>query len=289
VDSRVSEISRRLRSRADAINGALWFMPEAQEGYPSLGIAAGSASLAGRAACLGRVPGKVAAALFVPINPARVAAAVDEAWRATDPATLLAERRQAVQRYLGEVLGGALGTPIAGLDRAVHVLRRVFPELPIEGHPVFAGLMALDWPGQLLGDLAYACEAIRERRGDSHRNAWNAAGLDPVEINVLTEPWRGVEIGSVTTVAMGWSADACAAAAERLRERGLLAGDQLTEEGQRLRDEIELATDRQEGPLVAAVGDDVDELFDLLAGWARAVVAAAAGNWRPPSRPAPPT
>jgi hypothetical protein len=48
-----------------------------------------------------------------------------------------------------------------------------------------------------------------------------------------------------------------------------------TEAGRRLRDDVELATDRQERALVEALGDDVDELFGLLAPWARAVVAGA--------------
>ncbi|HKF91585.1 MAG TPA: hypothetical protein VKC52_08950 [Acidimicrobiia bacterium] len=65
---RIAEVSRRLRSRADAILGAVWFMP--QDGLPGL---------AARVACMGRVPGRVAAAVFAPQHPERVAAAVDEA------------------------------------------------------------------------------------------------------------------------------------------------------------------------------------------------------------------
>ena len=60
----------------------------------------------------------------------------------------------------------------------------------------------------------------------------------------------------------------------RLEARGLLDGGQLTEEGRAVRDAIELATDRQERPAVEALGDDVDELFALLAPWARAVMDA---------------
>ena len=72
---RTAEISRRLRSRADAILGAVWFMP--QHDVPSL---------AARIACVGRVPGAVAAALFAPQHPVHVAAAVDDAWRDHEPA-----------------------------------------------------------------------------------------------------------------------------------------------------------------------------------------------------------
>jgi hypothetical protein len=75
---RIAEVSRRLRSRADAILGAVWFMP--QHDLPSL---------AARIACVGRVPGAVAAALFAPQHPVHVAAAVDDAWRDHEPAELL--------------------------------------------------------------------------------------------------------------------------------------------------------------------------------------------------------
>src|SRR5262249_59688819 len=77
---RLAEVSRRLRSRADAILGAVWFMP--QDDLPAL---------AARIACVGRVPGRVAAALLAPQHPGRVAAAGGDAWRDHDPA----ERRTA--------------------------------------------------------------------------------------------------------------------------------------------------------------------------------------------------
>ena len=134
---RTAEVSRRLRSRADAILGAVWFMP--QDGLPAL---------AARAACMGRVPGRVAAALFAPQHPERVTTAVDEAWRDHEP--------------------GAL------------------------------------------------------------------------------------------------------------RDRGLVDGDgALTDDGREYREDIERATDLQEADVVEALGEDVDELFELMAPWARTVVAAA--------------
>ena len=91
---RLAEVSRRLRSRADAILGAVWFMP--QDGLPAL---------AARVACLGRVPGRVAAALFAPQHPERVATAVDGAWRDHDPGQLLAARRSGATAYLARALG----------------------------------------------------------------------------------------------------------------------------------------------------------------------------------------
>jgi hypothetical protein len=120
---------------------------------------------------------------------------------------------------------------------------------------------------------------VRERRGDSHRNAWVSAGFDPVEINVLTELWRGVPVGSVTTNQMGWSADDCESALARLAGAGLLDGADLTAKGKAVRDEIESATDRQEAVPAEILGTDAEELFTLLDPWARAVVTSGPRPW----------
>jgi hypothetical protein len=49
----------------------------------------------------------------------------------------------------------------------------------------------------------------------------------------------------------------------------------LTDDGREYREGIERATDLQEADVVEALGDDVDELFELMAPWARVVVASA--------------
>ena len=117
-----------------------------------------------------------------------------------------------------------------------------------------------------------ACERIRERRHESHRNAWTAAGLDPCELCVLTDLWRGPLISSVSS---SWSPADQDAARERIRARGLVDGDEISEDGRAMRDEIEVATDRQECEVVAALGDDADELLALLTPWSTAAVAWA--------------
>lgn len=280
TDARVSEVSRRLRSRADGILAAVWFMPEAATGFADLGLSPAASSLGSRAAALGRVPGAVAAAVLAPLCPRRSAAAIDEAWRHTDPETLLAARRRAATAHLERVLGAEP----PGVERAVARLRPVVDAAPTEGHPLFAGLRSLPWPGTPLGDLWRACDLVRERRGGSHLNAWLAAGLDPVELLLLTEQWRTKpNPGSAGPAGMGWSEAEAAAGRERLRARRLLDRDhRITDTGSQLRDEVELATDHQERPLVQALGEDVDELFELLAPWARAVVASAGADFSRP-------
>jgi hypothetical protein len=117
---------------------------------------------------------------------------------------------------------------------------------------------------------------VREHRGDSHVAAWQAADLDGVEINLLSEAWRDLPAGSVAAGQMGWSPDDVAAAAHRLADRALLVDGELTAGGRALREEIETATDRQERPILAALDDALGEILDLLTPWARAVMAVGA-------------
>jgi hypothetical protein len=118
---------------------------------------------------------------------------------------------------------------------------------------------------------------VRERRGDSHRNAWVAAGLSPVEIQLLTERWRTSDNpGSTTAEQLGYPAEEIAAALDGFRTCGLVDVDGgLTDAGREHREEIERVTDAQEVAVVDALGDEVDELFDLMSPWARAVVDVA--------------
>jgi hypothetical protein len=266
-DARVSEVSRRLRARADVILGVVWYTPEAREGYPGLDCAPSVASLAARAACLGRVRGAAVAAIFATIEPATVARSIDEAWEVADPERFCEVRLEASVAALRSVIG----EDAPGLGRALELLRRGLDGASKEGHPMFMALQALPWPGTPLGDLWRACDMVREHRGDSHVNAWVSMGLHPVEMNVMSELWRGVPLGSVTMMQMAWTRRDVDVALARLAERDLVADHELTDEGRRLREEIEHATDAQERSLVEALGDDADELLTLLDPWARAI------------------
>lgn len=240
-------------------------MPEAQTGFTELGIGPAATMFGGRIGALGPIPGAAAAALLVPVRPESVAAAVDEAWAATTPEALLAARERACTGYLRTILGPAPD----GLDRAAALAVRAADAGPVAGHPLASAHRARGWSGDPLVDLWRACERIRERRHESHRNAWTAAGLDPCELCVLTDRWRGPLISSVSG---SWSPDEQAAALDRLRARDLVVGDDLSDAGRALREAVEDATDVQEAEVVAALGEDADELLGRLAPWSTAVV-----------------
>ena len=116
----------------------------------------------------------------------------------------------------------------------------------VEGHPRTAGLRSLGLPGCRLVTLARLLISFRERRGDSHRNSWVAAGFDPFEINVLPELLARRPAGLGDDEPDGWSGG-------RLRERiGATRrgrprrGARVDDEGKVVRDEIGPPTDQQE-------------------------------------------
>ena len=73
----------------------------------------------------------------------------------------------------------------------------------------------------------------------------------------------------------GWTDSQLDAGLDRLRAAGIIDGDPpaLTEDGAALRESIEVATDRQQRPIIEAIGDDFDRLVETLGPWAGAIVA----------------
>ena len=128
-------------------------------------------------------------------------------------------------------------------------------------------------PGGGLDRLFRLGDILREYRGDSHNAAWVAAGLDAVEITLLTELWWGLPLNAYAPT-RGFTDEQRADAVARLQDRGLLDGEAITDAGRAAREAIEAATDRGDEAVLAALGDDLDELLDLTRPWATAVVEA---------------
>lgn len=224
----------------------------------------------GRAAALGEpAPGVVVAAFGV-FAPGLVSAAYDAGRQACDRATLLEVRATATTASLAEVLGD--DPEVAGVATA---LRRSLEGVHTAGRPLFAGLSDLPWPEQPVGQLWVACERLRELRGDAHVAVFAAAGLDPVEANILTERWLDMPLGSYTG-SRGWTEQEIEVARARLEARGLCEGDDLTGAGRALRVDIEERTDHAMAPVIAALGDELDEVATRLDAWSARCVAARA-------------
>jgi hypothetical protein len=275
--------TRRLAAAIEPFAGQVYFSPECHAAYEVLGFAPspstgdrtlalpdGPAYFTSRGSILGQVPGTVVAAAFAVFNPAVVVAGVSAGWGLTDAATIAAARDRGAVGQLARVLGEHPD----GIERAVELLTRATAGLRPEGRPLYAGLTAMGLPGGSLGEAWRLADMLREYRGDSHTAAWISAGLDAVEIGLLSELYWGLPMGSYIRT-RAWPADVLEAAKERLRSRGLLNGDGFSTAGRELREAVERATDQQCLPIVRALDDDADDLITLVHGWSREIRAAA--------------
>ncbi len=266
--------ARRLRNALEPLAANVYFAKEAHDRYTEMGLDYFGGYFCSRSACMGRLTGEAVTAIFGVFSPDAVIPAVTKGWATTDPETILAARQagatESLSRILSEANDGALP---AGIERATEVLRQGIEATTPNGHAIHAGLRSLGWPGDPVGDLWRAADLLREYRGDAHNAAWVAGGVDAVEITLLTELWWGIPLNSYAWT-RGWTDDQRAAAVARLQDRGLLDGETLTDAGREVREAIEAATDSGDDTVLAALGDDYDELLALTRPWAKAVVAS---------------
>jgi hypothetical protein len=157
---------------------------------------------------------------------------------------------------------------------------------------LFGALQSLPVPSDPYGQLWRASELVREHRGDGHLAACVAAGLDMVEMNVLTEVWLGYGVGEYSAT-RGFDEDSRNGAVARLRTRGWMDDSgRLTETGAAARVAIEDATDRSQSALIdhlvtAADGrSGFERLIDDLQQVNAAVLAGQAAPADPRKRAA---
>ncbi len=269
-----TEPSRRLRNVIEPLAANVYFAKPAHQRYEGLGLDYFAGYFCSRSACMGRLTGEAVTATFGVFSPTAVIPAVEKGWSLTEPEPLLDARREGATEELTRILTEANDGDLPdGIDRATELLRQAGAATTPNGHPIHAGLRSLPWPGDPVGDLWRAADLLREFRGDSHNAAWVAGGVDAVEITLLTERWWGIGLNSYTWT-RGWSQEEIDAGIARLRDRGLLDGEDLTDAGREVREGIEAATDAGDRAVLEALDDDLDELVDLLRPWAKAVVAA---------------
>ena len=283
--------SGHLPGSSNRSSGQVYFAPECHERYAALGFSPspggskdgvafpdGPAYFTSRGSALGQAPGELVAAAFGVFNPEVVVPSVTYGWTLTDAATIADERLTGAVEQLRRLLGDRPD----GVDRAVELLQQAAAPLEPWGRALFAGTLSQPLPGDPLGDLFRLGDRLREFRGDSHIAAWVAAGLDATEIGLLTEPYWGMPSRTLrphprverrpARRRRGAAPFGRAHGRRRLHRRPA---------GQR-REEIELATDAQMAPAVEALGDDLDELVDLLTPWGRQIMAGAGYPAEPP-------
>jgi hypothetical protein len=276
--------ARTLAATLEPVIGQVYFAPECHAAYEQLGFAPspgsfgngvaapdGAAYFTSRGSLLGQVEPEVVASAFGVFKPAAVVAGVTFGWTLTDAGTIFAARRSGAVAQLERVCGPA----DAGVTRAAEALERAADRLAEPGRPLFSGLRAQwDDPGDAWTRLFHLGDMLREYRGDAHVCAWSTAGVDAIEIGLLTEAYMGLPIRTYIRT-RGWNDEELDAAVARLAARGWLddAGT-LTESGRAAREEMERATDRSLAPAIGALDDDVDDVVELLRPWGDAMRAA---------------
>ena len=267
--------SRTLAAALEPVIGQVFFAPECHAAYARLGFAPspgqaglvhlpdGPAYFTSRGSLMGQVRPGVVAAAFGVFKPEIATAGVTLGWSLTDAATIFTARREGAVAQLERVLGPAT----AGVDRASVLLERAVAPLPVAGRSLFAGLRSWwDDPSDPWTRLFHLGDSLRECRGDAHIAAWSSAGLDGVEIGLLNDVYMGLPLRSYVRT-RGWSEEDLAAGVERLRDYAWLDGDELSDEGRDVREEIERATDLQMEPALDVLGDDLGELVAMLTPW----------------------
>ena len=267
----------------EPVIGQVYFSLESHAAYEALGfdpsprtsggvaMPDGVAYFTSRGSLLGQVRGTVVASAFAVFNPLAVVPAVETGWSRTDAATICGARDRGALDQLERILE----VP-AELGMVADLLDRAAADLSLAGRPLAAGVAALADPDHPWGRLFRRGDLLREYRGDSHTIAWAHAGLDAVEIGLLTELFWGLPLRAYTRT-RAWTDADFDAAEDRLRSRGLVTADgDFTDAGRELRESIELRTDGQCAPIAAALGDELAVVVEVLGSWGRALREAGA-------------
>ncbi|WP_308164238.1 SCO6745 family protein [Nonomuraea sediminis] len=256
--------------RLEPVHGMIYFVPEAAERYAALGLKDRAGYFASRAAALGRASADLVIATFYNFNPTLVRRAIPAAWDVTTPGQLLAARVEAA----GAALRRAGIHELPGLEETLALATRAAEaacEHP-QGRPLFAAHATLDWPDEPILRLWHAQTLLREFRGDGHVAILLSEGIGPLEALVL-HACSGTVPPVFLKVSRNWPEAEWAETEERLRERGLLDGDELSTAGKALRQHVEDRTDALALPAYAALGEDgCERLAELARPFGRAVV-----------------
>ena len=272
--SSLSKAARQLGSILEPVAGQVYFSPECHANYQALGfgpsprlsggvaLPEASAYFTSRGSLMGQVPGQVVAAAFAVFNPEVVVPLVEIGWTRTDAATICAARDAGALAQLRRLLGEE---PV-GAARVRDLLARAVEPLRPEGRPLYAGVSSQAMPASPLGAAWRLADTLREFRGDSHTASWISAGFDATEIGLLSELYWGLPMRSYSRT-RAWTAEQFDAAHDRLRSRGLVDDTGFTDAGRAQREAIEVQTDAQMEPAIAALGDDIDELVAIMGPW----------------------
>lgn len=246
-------LARRAWSHLEVVHALGIFGPDVLEAHQRLGIDDPLAGyVAARVGPMGPVGPEVATAAFHGFSPAMMHRALPALWEQVGPGEVVDVTRRAAGALLERLTEG-LGDEVG---RAAELARQAALFHPVEGRPLAAARSSLDWPDEPAHVLWEAATRIRESRGDGHVACLVTAGLDGIEAH-LTVAGDTDTARSFLQRLRGWTGPEWQAAIGRLQQRGLLDEEgRLTEDGRRLRRELEERTDALAVPPWHQLGAD---------------------------------
>jgi hypothetical protein len=266
----------RVARGLEPLHGMVYFVPETEQHLTAAGLKPGRMSyFAGRAAPMGAVGASTVIATFYNFNPTLVARMIPAAWALAEPSALIAARLAAVDAALRRLLGDdAVDTP--EITEAAGLVRRATEGCRIEGRPLGAAYLAMDWPAEPHLALWHGLSVLREHRGDGHIAMLVDAELSGIEALVTHVAVGKGSRKAFAQTSRGYSDEQWAAAVGSLVERGLLDEQEaLTEAGSDLRRRIETDTDRLAvGPWAHLGAEGATRLAELVGPVVQALLVA---------------
>ena len=138
---------------------------------------------AGRAAPLGLATPEVVDALFYNFAPGEVARHIRKVWRTTTPQASIVAREIGCVEALRRILADHVDSPV--FARTTELMVKAATSAPVEGRPMYAALLALAIPDDVVARLFHAASLLREHRGDGHVAALMVEGVGRLEAHVL--------------------------------------------------------------------------------------------------------
>ncbi|MFC7303580.1 hypothetical protein ACFQVC_05030 [Streptomyces monticola] len=268
---------RRCHNVLNPLHSTVYFSPDYAKELAAIGVDSRATTFIGRAAPLGRVGPGVVTAAFYNYKYDFIASLVPAMWDTVAPEDVVAARVRAADATLRRLLGeDTLNSD--EMAEAARLALRATEACTRHARPLYAA--HADQPVPDAPHLAYwhAATLLREHRGDGHLTALLGAGLDPMEALVShTATGKGMAPKWVLAT-RGWTQEEWDAAVRRLQERELVGADgELTEAGEALRTDVELATDRLDAAPYEHLGAaDVARLTELGKGFIGTALTAGA-------------
>lgn len=256
----------------EPVHTLVYFVPEAAQRYEAAGVSGGMRPyFASRAAPLGRVPAEVVVATFYNFAPAQVRKAIPSAWETSSPQAMLDARLDAADAALRRLLGDAVDS--ADMAEAARLAREATTACSVVGRPLFAAHAALPWPQPPHLQLWHAATLLREHRGDGHIAALVLSGLTGMEAAITYAATGQGLPADLLRATRGYSEQEWSRTKDRLCDRGLLdAEGGLTDDGRRLRADLEAQTDAAAAAPYEHLGDErTRRLINLVRPWARSI------------------